>query len=194
MEFTLHYRGPLKPNAGPKEKQELRSHFSEQLLELWKRKQSNVRRRLFRALPDLWDEPYSKQVGLARFAALVTEGELAELEIVLLRPEPSGAIITGGGDIDNRLKTLLDALRMPGNADELPGHLRKPEGTENPQHRHLCLLEDDRLVTSISVRTHELLEPGMRPPTVVLIIHVRARHYTVDEAHVRMLREFQPGG
>jgi hypothetical protein len=116
---------------------------------------------------------------------------LAELDIVMLRPEPSGAIVTGGGDIDNRLKTLLDALRMPGNVDELPDHLGKSEASENPAQRFLCLLEDDRLVTGISVRTHELLEPGMRPPAVVLIIHVRARHYTVDEAHVGMLREFQ---
>ena len=41
-------------------------------------------------------------------------------EIFMLRPEVPGAIITQGGDIDNRLKTLFDALRMPQNENELP--------------------------------------------------------------------------
>lgn len=35
MEFTLHYRGPLKANGAPKDKQLLRRHFHTQLKILW---------------------------------------------------------------------------------------------------------------------------------------------------------------
>jgi hypothetical protein len=45
---------------------------------------------------------------------------VARLSIVMLRPEPPGSIITAGGDIDNRLKTLFDALRMPKVISEIP--------------------------------------------------------------------------
>ncbi|MBI5677496.1 MAG: hypothetical protein HZC52_03175 [Planctomycetes bacterium] len=35
MEFTLYYRGYLKANSRPKEKQELRRYFHAQLKRLW---------------------------------------------------------------------------------------------------------------------------------------------------------------
>jgi hypothetical protein len=38
---------------------------------------------------------------------------VAELHITMLLPGPPGQIIRRGGDIDNRLKTLLDALTVP---------------------------------------------------------------------------------
>jgi hypothetical protein len=38
---------------------------------------------------------------------------IAELEITLLRPGLPAGIVVRGGDIDNRLKTPLDALKMP---------------------------------------------------------------------------------
>ena len=95
----------------------------------------------------------------------------AELSLTLLRPEPPGNLLTQGGDIDNRLKTLFDALTMPRHANALPVGA-KPEEGEMP---FFCLLEDDNLVTSVQVRTEQLLEPECDSSVVELFIFVRTR-------------------
>lgn len=104
------------------------------------------------------------------FAPLISAEMCAvvELSIVILRPEPPGNLITQGGDIDNRLKTLLDALTMPRHANSLPKACKPAEG-EDP---YFCLLEDDNLVTSIAVRTEQLLEPPGDASMVDLTVHV----------------------
>ncbi|MGB7961874.1 MAG: hypothetical protein WCF12_02790, partial [Propionicimonas sp.] len=55
-----------------------------------------------------------RQVGDAWFAPIVTSTfhGLAELDVLMLRPGPPGKLIHDG-DLDNRLKTLLDCLRRP---------------------------------------------------------------------------------
>jgi hypothetical protein len=74
---------------------------------------------------------------------------------VMLRREPPGRVLSQGGDIDNQLKTLLDALSMPRHVESLPkGTI--PSDDERP---FFCLMEDDCLVSSLSVRTEQLLEP-----------------------------------
>jgi hypothetical protein len=96
---------------------------------------------------------------------------VAELSITLLRPEPPGGLITQGGDIDNRLKTLFDALTMPRHINALPTGV-KIEPDESP---FFCLLEDDNLVTSVAVRTEQLLEPSEDLSVVEATIYVRTR-------------------
>jgi hypothetical protein len=46
------------------------------------------------------------------------------IDILFLRKEAPGELILQGGDIDNRIKTLFDALRMPDPAkpEEMPDH------------------------------------------------------------------------
>jgi hypothetical protein len=63
------------------------------------------------------------------FVPLVTERLLllCRLDVLFLRPDPPGSLIKSG-DIDNRLKTLFDALRMPENASEL-GRCEPPRRT-----------------------------------------------------------------
>lgn len=92
------------------------------------------------------------------------------LEILFLRRGKPGAIIRHGGDLDNRLKTLFDALRMPHDTSELAGITPAAPG-----ERVYCLLEDDSLITGVAVNTHEMLEPqlpGEDTGTVELLIHV----------------------
>lgn len=101
---------------------------------------------------------------------------IADLDIIFLRPEEPGSILTKGGDIDNRIKTLLDGLRIP-KANEIPEGDRPQEG-ENP---FFCLLEDDALVTHISVTTDRLLEFN-DPKEVVLLISVKV-HVTQPLMH-----------
>ena len=96
----------------------------------------------------------------------------AEMEILMLKPEPPGKIVNQSGDIDNQLKTLLDALRMPSSTSELPRG-ESPKQGENP---FFCLLEDDRLITKLSVTTDQLLTPVKTRNHVSLVICVKTRY------------------
>lgn len=175
MEFTLYYRGTLRANGRAKDKHELRKHFHKQLSVLWTQKPLKAFSK------NLLNESYPcnllRKVGNFSFAPLVAEriALIAELYISLLRPESPGAIITQSGDIDNRLKTLLDALRMPKSPEEIPQDTAVGIN-ENP---FFCLLEDDNLITRISVTTDRLLESNIDPSEVVLTIHVTTKQLEV---------------
>src|SRR6266849_6098917 len=59
-------------------------------------------------------------IGGKQFVPLVRQSlALAcSLDILFLRREEPGSLILQGGDIDNRIKTLFDALKMP-TADDM---------------------------------------------------------------------------
>ena len=178
MEFTLYYRGPLKANRGAKEKHKLRQRFHSQLKELWNQKPllAFQERLLDQTIKDQ-SINVIKKIGRFQFAPLIAEkvSLVAELDISLLRPEPPGSIVTQSGDIDNRLKTLLDALKVPSSPGSLPSNA-KPSKDENP---FFCLLEDDSLITKISVTTDRLLEPGINPSEAIIQVHVTTKHIEV---------------
>lgn len=97
---------------------------------------------------------------------------LAELDIQMLHPEIIGLPRT---DIDNRVKTLLDGLRCPQSASEAGANTPKNIG---PIY---TLLDDDHLVTKISVNTSHLLgnnvfcEKKLGHDSVFLLIDVNVR-------------------
>ena len=108
-----------------------------------------------------------------RFAPLLTKenGLGCSLDILFLRRDYPGNLIKHGGDIDNRIKTFLDALKIPG----VCAGVTAPKAHENP---FFCLLEDDGLITDVSITTDRLLVPMDEPSHVnhvVLIIHVKAK-------------------
>ena len=80
-------------------------------------------------------------VGKFTFLPLVTQrlNLIAALQIHFLRRQEPRAIVSTGGDIDNRIKTLLDALRVPSNVSELLPN-DSPNTDEYPFY---CLLEDE---------------------------------------------------
>jgi hypothetical protein len=177
MEFTLYYRGPLKANRGAKDKHALRRHFHTQLKKLWQQYPLKAFEQMVgpkRVGQNLW---LIRPVHDFRFAPLVAaENHLvAELDILLLRPEPPGSIVTQGGDIDNRIKTLLDALKVPSEPNAVPKDAL-PSDDEEPL---FCLLEDDALIVHLAVRTDRLLEPVVDSSEVVLLIHVTTKQLRV---------------
>ena len=108
-----------------------------------------------------------------RFVPLVSElgGFTCALDILFLRRDNPGSMLQSGGDIDNRIKVLLDGLRMPKILAELGGMSLDPN-FENP---FFCLLEDDSLITKISITTDRLLLPRQESESihdVLLDIHV----------------------
>jgi hypothetical protein len=105
-------------------------------------------------------------VGDKDYACLITERLkiYAELDILLLRPGEPGRIIESSGDIDNRLKTLFDALRRPLSLQELPNDELLSK-TPNPCH---CLLSDDALISRVSVTTDTLLDAQSEDEVVLI--------------------------
>src|SRR6516165_5995099 len=109
MDFTLTYRGKLKSNGTAADKHAIRGCIHPQMKRLWKQPPLSSLERL---LNDSAEISLITRVGQFRFASLVSSKMclVAELSISFLRPQPPGSLITQGGDIDNRIKTLLDAL------------------------------------------------------------------------------------
>lgn len=116
----MHYRGPLKAASQKYKrkdhKHDLRKHFHKQLKTLWDLPQLEDSRGFLKLGPPAEGEIALLQpLGQFEFAPLVAKQLhlVASVEVVMLRPEPEGRIFVRGGDIDNRLKTLLDALKVP---------------------------------------------------------------------------------
>ena len=167
MDFRLYYRGQLRANGSAAEKQRLRRHFHRQLSRLWDQPPLlDHKLLLVNNRGAVGPAQAQRQVGRFWFMPLISTavGLVAELEILFLRPQRPGAIVGSAGDIDNRLKTLLDGLRVPDlgqiAADDVPG-----EG-EEPLH---CLLEDDVLITRLGVTTDQLLDSG-DPAEALLVL------------------------
>ncbi len=93
---------------------------------------------------------------------------VARIHVTLLRPEPPGSIVTQGGDIDNRLKTLLDSLKIPSELNALHADMTPDPGEE----LFFCLLEDDNLITELSVNTKQLLETAHDKSEVIAILDI----------------------
>lgn len=188
MRFHMTYEGPLYgSNSGSpkaKHKHEIRKVFHKQIKRLWGA--SWLKEEIFGAWPETPQisatTPLAEglaqiyQRGKYHFVPLVRErvSLLCSLDILFLRSDVPGSII-GSGDIDNRLKTLFDALRMPSGDAEMSTYASGPDSDEEPFY---CLLEDDKLISNISVKTDMLLEPIRGDVSDSrLIIDVRVSHY-----------------
>ena len=186
MQFRLVYQGKLPASGAEtqrKQKHEIRRAMHRQLLELWTTHpflKRFVTGRTPKVFPDL-SETVSVMYAMAdnyarcgfRFLPLIrnTSGVACSLDVLFLRRDEPGQLVRSGGDIDNRIKVLFDALRMPQECNELRGCA--PESDEDP---FLCLLEDDRFITDFKVTTDRLLTPVGSGDVndVHLIIHVKA--------------------
>lgn len=197
MRFSLKYEGPLKSSNSRKthvaDKNRLRWHFSDQLERL-------LIRGNFSRLPvnDNYKAIMQSEEGgglklnlknisgaeftdVWYFAVIDRSFDVAcSLSVRMDRPERPGHLFeTSGenmGDLDNRFKTLFDALRMPHSKDEARPNEKDPEGWHC-----VCLFEDDSMVSNLTVSTHPSLEE-MPPGHVKLTIDVeiRAHDFTFD--------------
>lgn len=102
------------------------------------------------------------------------------LHVLFLRKEDPGSLVLQGGDLDGRLKTLFDALRMP-----TPDEARKYPS----QHDRLfCLMESDTLVSHVEVETDRLLFPSTeKPHEVHLVVEVSVKVQVVGDWNVCLL-------
>jgi hypothetical protein len=116
------------------------------------------RESLWKTLGDNFDRCGYKFVPLISKQLKLTCG----LDVLLLQRDGASLLrrAVGGTDIDNRLKTLFDALQIPPNCQEIPAGAK--EADEEPYF--FCLVEDDCLVTDVRVTTDRWLAPYSPPP------------------------------
>jgi hypothetical protein len=196
MQFTLTYAGPVLSSGNNTKrgghKHELRRAFHQQLRRVWQ---------IFPKLgqvgaPGLVDEwvHYDGIPTLAsyraalfgaygyKFVPLVTpdDGVFTSLEMLLLRPEVHGTLVQSG-DLDGRLKSIMDALRVPQSEDEV-SHAGPPAADEVP---FFCLLQDDSLISKLTIATDTLLEPvsggyDVNHARLVISVDIRPFKYTLS--------------
>ena len=125
-------------------------------------------------------------MGAYNFVPLVSDqlGLMCSLDILFLRRDGPGNMISKG-DIDNRLKTFLDALKTPIRLDQCGGQM--PTNDEKP---FFTLITDDSLIAVLRVETDRLLEPsdakGRARGNVKLIVHVKTKIVDYDRAYIDM--------
>ena len=214
MRFRLIYQGPLSPRQKDpytnqtdrlaEHVQFIRKAFHLQLKELWRTNSflSTCKMdvdwiaadRRVAATVGIWDDGPQNQIPLwlamaehysengYRFVPIVRRAWRLEcdLSILLLRRDHMSAI--KDGDLDNRLKTLIDGLRRPLNPNELRGN-EHPGAGEDPFY---VLLEDDSLITGITVTVDQLLTPSTeggntqsKEVHAVIDVHIRPIDPTV---------------
>ncbi|MDR2685323.1 MAG: hypothetical protein LBB23_00935 [Rickettsiales bacterium] len=176
MKFKLLYYGELMTN--PKKRaqhvSEIRMAIHNQLKTLinispWKNLAAHM-------APTPTKAPVlTKNVGGYVFNPLVSEKlkMFVELDVQMFHPESVGF---ARADIDNRTKTLLDALRCPQSSNECGENMPKNIGAI------YTLLDDDHLVTKLSINTSHLLNPAAVFPCapdnkerIFLVINVSVR-------------------
>lgn len=159
MRFKLVYDGPLPPDSRSRPlasvKAEIRRQFDPQLRELWRTHkaladfgQLNSYRSNFG--PEAIAEEF--RMGDSRFVPLIRRANemFCTLDLlVLFRQEPYHSTFATG-DLDNRIKTLIDGLRKPRQSSEHP--------SDAPETVY-CLMDDDDRITEFQVRADQLLAP-----------------------------------
>lgn len=194
MHFKLTYAGQLLAHRTddrlPQRSlhvHKIRQDFHKQLKALWA--QHPILARGYTTLPVLGSRTlnHSFMTGGFDFRAIATEanGLICELDVLLLRHGPPGRTVY---DLDNRLKTIFDALRKANSPNELGAGTKNPALAPTEDERpFFVLLEDDKLITHVSVTSDMLLEPvdGVAPDEAVrLIIGVTVRPYNVTVDNV----------
>ena len=153
MEFCLHYNGKLKSQDNAAGKHQIRIALHDQIKSLCNSEPFSV---VFE--PDLKGtrdsgKPMFLELGSKRYWFLISEhlATVADLKITVLVPHKVGKLVQNGGDIDNRIKTLFDGLRIPSVSSEIPSS----DAFDYSKSGMFCLLQDDKLINRISIQTYQ---------------------------------------
>ena len=167
MEFRLTYEGKLpstrskSDNRDPKWKikHDIRRHFHKQLKNYWTENQvlSTILTHHLSSPPHppIYDPMLIKAKNFNWLPLVVEQNNIeCKLDILYLRNGARGDVISKS-DIDNRVKTLLDALKAPS-----PGEISSDAMPLDGEEPFFVLLEDDKVVSHMSVETDMLLCPS----------------------------------
>lgn len=176
MEFYLKYDGPLKSNAGPKDKHRIREYLYPQMKKLWDIEPLKSCKSQFLGIYD--SQSVLIEIDGITFAPLVSKKHkfICQLDITMLWPEEQGVISKVGGDIDNRLKTLFDALQCPDVNQIKP--VKERFADKQP---FFCLLENDKLITSVNIKTHTLLRSVDQTDVSNICVHKKLEEEKLND-------------
>ncbi len=164
MKFRLVFYGDLRPKQqiGLAEVHRVREQFRPQLRNLWRLTPLSESGGVRRLPPTNGDIGIFENVSGVTFAPLVTArwDTYAELEVFLIRQSSNRSVLQDGGDIDNRLKTLFDALRMPTSSEVQTLRSQSPDVLADTD-AYDVLLQDDALVTKVSAESDRLLDASI---------------------------------
>lgn len=167
MQFTLIYSSDLPPNGSVHDKWKIRREIEPQLRRLCNTPPFDAlsRRQDPNADPSIYMGRSIRDIDF--IPVLKSEhGVRAEIKILMLSSEIPGGVIHCG-DIDNRMKTLFDAMSIP-SEQQIPSD---PEF--NPDRRVYCLLDDDRLITSVTVESERNLRLNRGSREALVVIRIR---------------------
>jgi hypothetical protein len=181
VHFTLTYQGRLKPSGRAPQVQAIREALHPQLVDLWSREPLAD---AFGSSGWLGGISVDVAVGGQHFRPIVHDNLklTAEVDVLMLRPGRAGAVVQERGDIDNRLKTLFDALSAPATAQQVQPSNIGCSATD-PTH---VLLQDDRLITGVTVRADRWLG-RVDPDEVFLVIGVRLKATSLIWANLALV-------
>ncbi len=106
------------------------------------------------------------------------------LRILCLRKDHANAVLPGR-DIDNRIKTLIDALSMPSLRQGAPIKDGKPLPPDDDEKPFYVLMDDDRRVTHLEVETDAALAAAPKGSDesyvrLVITVDIRPTKFHMD--------------
>lgn len=187
MEFRLIFDGDLRPRrrCDIEDIHKIRLAIHPQMQNLWQHEPLVHSTKWLQAVPVKGDLTARDEVDGQPFISIVSKGLFtqAELDVLLLRAQPPGQLITNQGDIDNRMKTLFDGLRIPTKAEAK--ELRGRGLLANDMV--YCLMQDDALVSKLTVTTDRLLGEPLGSNRTLAIINVKLRPTRVAMGNIGLV-------
>jgi hypothetical protein len=142
----------------------------------------HIRRPMAAVLSDVYS--HHKQFGYG-YVPLAREEIYIDvsLRVLCLRRAHHDAVLPAR-DIDNRVKTLIDALAMPSLKQGVPPLNGKPRPAADNEKPFYVLMDDDRRVTHLEVETdNDLADPPQDADEsfvrLVISVETRASHTTM---------------
>ena len=180
VKFRLIYDGELPPadKASADVKHAIRKQLHPQLRNLWDQEPvlQHVKRSKNGGLEAIATEYAAHGFRFVPLVRLANEMGCRVDVLMLMRQEPYIFSGVGAGDLDNRIKTLLDGLRMPTHQRSDFGSAANsaPADDEDPFY---CLVEDDKTIYELAVKTDRLLAPvrqdqKFRDVVAIIDVHV----------------------
>ncbi len=200
MEFRLTYQGVLHSTGNKSatgHTHQIRRYFHKQLANLWRTDPilrmvagkiqgavSNIKTPQGFMTLDIGNLAEVYERAGRYFIPLVCEENslTCSLDILLLRRDLNTILVSG--DLDGRIKTLIDALTVPNKGLEK----KQFDGDEAPMY---CLMSDDKLISEVKVTADHLFadpeqvieqprvtpsgEPAINPNHVMAIVNVKTR-------------------
>jgi len=182
MDIVLTYRGRIPAKRSDREAVwAIRREFHTQLAKLWGKEPFSVLRRWEDSNFEAGAPHFTRHWRDQTFVPFLGEdvGVGANIDITLLTGMPAKKRVVSSGDLDNRIKRLIDALRVPKGEGEMVESLPADA-------RWYCLLEDDDVVISVTARLGAYLASD-DPAEAFAFIRVRPSALRVTLSNLSML-------